>query len=254
MNFLNEGGNILLTLRGDLPTPPALSSLLAEFDIYLPYDRTSTVLDHFNYDVSSSSERHDVLLLPQLGYSRPGVRSYFTSKGLLAMPRPVAQELGSRTPLLESILRAQQTSYTYSQKEETEYSEDPFTVGEQISLVSAMQARNSARFTVFGSYEALQDQWFNAQVKLPGGSAVNTDNRDFARKVTEWTFQETGVLQVGRVEHHFKPSASSLATATTSLSQNVSNPPIYRIKNDVVRKSLTESMQIVANSFRGFRN
>lgn len=195
-----------------------------------------------------------MLLLPQLTYQRPGVRSYFTGKGLLAMPRSVAQELGSGTPLLESILKAQHTSYTYSEKEETEFSEDPFTVGEQISLVSAMQARNSARFTVFGSYEALQDRWFNAQVKLPGGSAVNTDNRDFARKVTEWTFQEIGVLQIGRVEHHSKPSASSLTSTTTSVSQDVSNPQIYRIKNDVVCKSLTESLQIVANSFRGFRN
>lgn len=235
LNFLNERGNILLALRGDIPTPPALASLLAEFEIHLPHDRFSTVLDHFNYDTTSSSDQHDVVLLPQPRSTRPGARSYFAGDGgLVAMPRAVAQELGPRSPLLASILRARPTSYTQGPREENDFAEDPFAIGEQISLVSTMQARNSARFTVFGSLEALQDHWFTAKVKLPDGSALDSANRVFAQKVSGWTFQEFGVLQVGRVEHRLDDAGATSTGSALVSSHDASNPPIYRIKNDVV--------------------
>lgn len=237
LRFVNKGGNILLTLSADSPTPNAISSLLLEFDIHLPSDRTSLVVDHFNYDAASAGEKHDVLLLPQPKALRSDVTNFFGGDGIIAFPRSVAQELGNTSPLLAPILTASSTAYSYNPKDNAETVEDPFAVGQQIALVSAMQARNSARFTVFGSVEALENQWFDATVTSLGGKETKTANREFAKQVTAWTFMETGVLKVGRVEHHLSTIAKE-PSGNESVSQlGYLNPTMYRVKNDVVRMS-----------------
>lgn len=234
LQFINQNGNILLTLSADSPTPTAISSLLLELDIHLPPDRNSLVVDHFNYDTSSASEMHDVLLLPQPAGLRSDARNFFGGDGTIAFPRAVAQELGNTSPLLAPILRAGSTAYSYNPKDEVEAVEDPFSVGEQISLVSSMQARNSARFTVFGSAEALQNIWFNANVKAVGGKDGKTANREFAKQVSAWTFQELGVLKVGNVQHHLSSISGGAAGNDSAAQLGYLNPTIYRVKNDVV--------------------
>jgi oligosaccharyltransferase complex subunit beta len=88
-----------------------------------------------------------------------------------------------------------------------------------------VQARNSARFTVLGSAEMLSDKWFDAKVKKVGGKETTTWNRDFAKRVSGWTFQELGVLRVNSVEHHLNEPGAPQEP----------NPKIYRINNNVVR-------------------
>ena len=236
LQFINQNGNILLTLSANSPTPAAISSLLLELDIHLPPDRNSLVVDHFNNDISSASEKHDVLLLPQPSPQRSDARNFFGGSGVIAFPRSVAQELGNFSPLLSPILRAKSTAYSYNPKDEAETADDPFVVGDQISLVSSMQARNSARFTVFGSAEALENKWFDAKVTAVGGKESKTANRDFAGQVSAWTFKEIGVLKVGNVQHYLSTTSSS-AGGNDSVSQLGSvNPTIYRVKNIVVRR------------------
>ena len=162
------------------------------------------------------------------------MRNFFGGNGIIAFPRAVAQELGNISPLLAPVLRAKDTAYSYNLKEDTETVEDPFMVGEQISLVSTMQARNSARFTVFGSSEALENIWFDAQVKVPEGKETKTANREFVKQITSWTFKETGVLKVGKVEHHLSETLE-VSSGNKSVAQlGYLNPKIYRVKNDVV--------------------
>lgn len=107
--------------------------------------------------------------------------------------------------------------------------DDLFAAGEQLALVSAFQARNSARVALVGSAEMLQDKWFDAEVTKAGGSssskAAKTFNREFAKRLSGWTFNEIGVLRVNWIEHHLEEAGAAA---------NVSNPKIYRIKNDVV--------------------
>ena len=192
------------------------------------------MVDHFNHDTLSSPERHDVLLLDKPDAVRSDVKNFFGGDGTIAFPRAVPQELGNSSPHLAPVLRSKNTAYSYSLNEDAETVEDPFAVGGQYSLVSSMQARNSARFTVFGSAEALEDKWFNAKVKKPEGKQVQTVNREFAEQVTSWTFMETGVLKVGKVEH-FLSSVSDAKSGNESATQlGFLNPQIYRIKNDVV--------------------
>jgi oligosaccharyltransferase complex subunit beta len=242
LQFINAEGNVLLTLSGSTPVPSSLISLLLELDINLPTDRQGLVIDHFNYDTISASEKHEVLLLPTPGPLRSDYKDFFSlsssdgrdgqaggaekaASAVIAFPNGMGQTLGSGA-LLAPILRAPATSYSYNPKEQAETVDDLFASGSQLSLVSTLQGRNSARFTVVGSADMLSDKWFDAKVKKIGEKdSVKTLNREFAKAVSGWTFKETGVLRVNWVEHHLNEVGHS----------NASNPNIYRIKNDVVR-------------------
>lgn len=234
LDFTNAGGNVLLALSSETATPSAISSLLLEFDISLPSDRTSHVVNHFNYDAKSSADDHNVLLLPKPRPLRPDVMDFFgwDGKELLAVPKAVGQTLGTSSPLINPILKAPDTSYIYNPKEEAGDEQDISATGSQIALISAMQARNSARFTVLGSLEMLQDKWFDATVQTPSGESTKTANRDFAKHLAGWAFKEVGVLKVGRVEHHQVTDATKPVANTTQV--GFSDPEIYRIKTDVV--------------------
>ena len=227
LQFINAKGNILLALSSSNPTPTSLVSLLAELDIQLPADRTGLVVDHFNYDSASASDLHDVLVLPPPGPIRPDVKDFFggasaSSGALLAFPRGVGATLGPG-PLLTPVVRAPATAYSYNPKEQGEALDEVFAAGEQLSLVSAVQARNSARLALVGSAEMLQDKWFDAKVRRAGDKADSpTGNREFAKTVAGWAFKEIGVLKVNWVEHRLDEEAAE------------TNPKIYRIKNDVV--------------------
>ncbi|KAI1434128.1 Dolichyl-diphosphooligosaccharide--protein glycosyltransferase subunit WBP1 [Xylaria sp. CBS 124048] len=254
LEFINAEGNILMSLSSSTPVASNLVSLLLEFDIHLPADRQGLVVDHFNYDTASGSEKHDVLVLPTSGSLSRGfghLSGLFSSTttdaqtqreesesqngegakkargkgapGVIAFPNGMGQTLG-QSPLLAPILRGPSTSYSYSPDEQAEIIDDLFASGAQLSLVSALQARNSARFTIVGSADMLNDKWFDAEVKRVGEkNSVKTLNREFAKAVSGWTFKETGVLRVNWIEHHLDEAGFS----------NASNPKIYRIKNDV---------------------
>ena len=142
---------------------------------------------------------------------------------VLALPHTVGHILGSGQ-LLTPILRAPATAYSYNPKEQTEAvdPEELFGAGAQLALASAFQARNSARVAVLGSAEMLQDKWLEAKVTRSGSKGkVVAGNREFAKILSGWAFQEIGVLRVNSIEHQLKGDEEK-------------NPEIYRIKNDVV--------------------
>ncbi|KAL9056239.1 MAG: hypothetical protein Q9162_003030 [Coniocarpon cinnabarinum] len=249
LDFQKEEGNILLALSSVTATTTSLNSLLLELDISIPADRDATVVDHFNYDAQSASEDHNVLLLQHPEPRRKDVRNYFSGDGLLAFPHSLGQSLGNANPLIAPILTAPSTAYSYNSKDEAEAAEEPFATGSQLSLVSTMQARNSARFTVLGSAETLQDTWFDAGVKLPEGKKEKSGNRDFARRLSAWTFKELGVLKVGKLQHYLNEPVRMKSMRGVQVPVNDSsvtvaeiNPSIYRIKNTVVCSHFEENL------------
>lgn len=220
LDFMKAEGNILLGLSATSPVPSGIISLLLELDIHLPTDRNAALVDHFNYD-ESAPEKHDTLLAQAPKPLRPDVKNFFAGSGKpIAIPQAVGQALGSASPLLAPILRATSTTYSTSHKEESV--EDLWASGNQISIVSAHQARNSARLTVLGSVEMLQDKWFGEKY----------GNQEFSKQVSGWAFKELGVLKIGRLEHYL--NEGSVKNNETALSSADLNPTIYRIKNHVV--------------------
>lgn len=232
-----------MTLSSETSAASSLVSLLAELDIALPSDRTGLVVDHFNHDVTSAADAHDVVLLPVPRPVRPDVADLFASGApadtLLAFPRGAGVTLGAG-PLLTPIVRAPPTAYIYNPKEQAEAvdADELFGAGAQLALVAGAQARNSARLTVVGSAEMLSDKWFDAKVKKAGEKKeVSTYNREFAKRVAGWTFQEIGVLRVNWVEHRLNEAGAGA---------NVTNPEMYRIKNDVVSLAATLLLRTLA--------
>ncbi|PSK42540.1 hypothetical protein B9Z65_4454 [Elsinoe australis] len=234
VKYIENNGNILLTLSGDGSIPSSLASVLLEFDITLPPEKNAVVVDHFNYDEKTAAEKHDVLSLPPPKQLRGDLKDYFNVGGMLAIPRAVGQVLGNSNPLITPILRAPETAYSYNPKDENEALDDVFASGSQLSLITGFQARNAARLTVLGSAEMLQDEWFDAKVKgvRHGEDSVKSSNQKFAEALSQWTFKELGVLRVGRVQHYLNEGAAKSTNLSTSNVQEI-NPEIYRIKNDV---------------------
>lgn len=229
---MNANGNILIALSAENTVPSSIVSLLSELDIVLPSDRTGLVVDHFNYDASSAADKHDVVLVPPPRPVREDIRAYFMpedeSTEPIAFPRGMGHILG-QSHLLNPVLKAPNTAYSYHPEDQPDSVEptELFATGSQLGLVSTMQARNSARVAVVGSAEMLTDEWFGAKVKkADGGEAVGTWNREFAKRVTGWTFKEIGVLRVNWIEHYLNEAGVP----------SESNPKIYRIKNNVVSK------------------
>ncbi|KAK5144553.1 oligosaccharyl transferase glycoprotein complex, beta subunit [Rachicladosporium monterosium] len=172
--------------------------------------------------------------------SKKAIKNFFSVDGLVAFPHAVGQVLGNASPLLASVIKAPATAYTYNPKEDsTEGLEDVFATGAQLTLVSAFQARNSARFTVLGSSAALEDKWFDASVSLPGSTSGKTGqktaNKAFAHALSAWTFKELGVLRVNSVTHRLAEDTRAGITNSTAVSAAPGdvNPEIYRIKNRV---------------------
>lgn len=224
LDFLDAGGNILVALSADTAVPTALNGALLELDIHIPGERTGLVVDHFNYDVSSAADHHDVLLLTPPDQYKPGTKNYFagSKKDVIAFPRAIGHVLGDG-PQLTPIFRAPRTAYIYNEKDQKEVLDDVFAAGEQLGLVSAFQARNSARFTIVGSAEAFQDKWWDAKVQRPTEKeAVKTWNEQFTRRISGWTFQEIGYLRVNSVEHQCPELG------------NITNPGIYRVNHTAV--------------------
>lgn len=235
LEFMNNEGNVIIALSSDHATPSSVQSLLLELDIHVPSDKGALVVDHFNYDSASAADKHDVLLLPFPNAIRPDVKNYFAGEGLIAVPRAVGQTLGNESPLIQPVLRAPSTAYSYNPKDEADVVEDPFATGEQLNIVSSLQAHNSARLTVIGSTELLQNKWFAEKATL-NGQAVKTANRDFVQKVTAWTFKETGVLKIGKLLHYNNEGVSKKLNTSQAVPEH--NPKIYRIKEDVVSPPL----------------
>lgn len=238
VDFVNQGSNILLTLSSEQGVSSTISTLLAELDISLSPDRNSVVIDHFNHDTKTASDKHDVLLLNSPEFSKEEVKNFFSVDGLLAFPHAVGQILGNDSPLLYPALKAPETAYIYNPKEDSDAAEEAFATGSQMSLVTTFQARNSARVAILGSAEALEDAYFTASVQAPSAQSTSkTANRAFAQKLSSWAFKETGVLKTGPVHHRLNEpigkgsTADSMAVA--SYGDEEGNPSIYRIKHAV---------------------
>lgn len=160
------------------------------------------------------------------------MKNYFGGDGILAVPRAVGHSLGNNSPLLAPILTASETAYSYNPKDDGDNMEDLFATGGQLALITAMQARNSARFTLIGSLEMFRDEWFAASVKGADGKTKKTVNREFSKQLSAWAFKETGVLKVGEPSHYEIAAPSRKGHSISQVGDL--NPAIYRIKNDVV--------------------
>ena len=235
LQFINAQGNVLLAQSSTKAAPSSLVNFLAELEISFPPDRGGVVVDHFSYEATAAADSHDVLVLAPPAPVRPNIKPYFTPVGddaakPIVYPHGMGHVLGS-SQLLTPILRAPSTAYLYDAQEQADLIEtdELFASGAQLGLVSVFQARNSARVAILGAVELLADKWFDANVSTVSnaGTVSNTWNREFAKRLSGWTFHEVGVVRVISVDHRLNGEDGSQEL----------NPEIYRINNDAVSDS-----------------
>jgi len=95
-------------------------------------------------------------------------------------------------------------------------------------LVSALQARNNARVVFSGSLDVFSNKFFTATVTRNVGEGqsakpIKSGNSKFFSEVTQWTFQQRGVLRF-RDLHHEKLNVASqprVYTVNDSLSVSI---------------------------------
>ncbi|KAI0648379.1 Dolichyl-diphosphooligosaccharide-protein glycosyltransferase subunit [Trametes meyenii] len=193
VSLLNKNTNLLLALSTK-QTP--LSSLASEFSLILPPPGTPLVSHFPQRDTPATI----IPVQPPRanGVISPNLEPVWFSG--------VPQALGTN-PMLVPLLKAPPQSFASDGDsdasantvvEAAEKGGEGFWAGSQLSLVTGFQSLNNGRATWVGGVDLFTDEFFNKEIakgKLSG-------NRQFARDVSAWTFQESQVLRIDSVEHH----------------------------------------------------
>ena len=140
---MNDGGNILLAVSSELSEN--IRNFAREFDIEFD-ERNTYVIDHFNSD----NGKH-TLLISNNFVNNEAILSKEVIEGVPVLFRGIGHKAGT-VPLLTKILWANDTCDFELLEQE------PLAIGNDVGLISALQARNNARVTFVGSLEFFSDQ------------------------------------------------------------------------------------------------
>lgn len=197
LDFIDEGGNILL-VTGNKPSN-MLRELGAECGVEVDVSG-STLIDHFNYDISEPFDRTLVVVDSDKLLNAPVIVNSKTIDPILY--RGGGLLVNNTNPLVMPLLRAYDTSYCYNPSEPLEQA--PNLIGPNIALIVAMQARNNARIVFSGSLYLFSNEAFTAPVTKigsSGSSATKSGNRQLSEALSKWVLKETGVIRVRSVQH-----------------------------------------------------
>ena len=97
-------------------------------------------------------------------------------------------------------MTAYDTSYSYSLGAKNIIA-SPAMIGKEISLISALEARNNARVLICGSLKFFSDEF----------AATNSE---VTKQLASWAFQRAGVLRVSNPEHFITATRQTLETYT----------------------------------------
>jgi len=146
----------------------------------------SIVIDHFNY---ASKDLGDHSLIQAKNYQNNNNILFGQKLAKPILYRGVSHK-NKDNPLVFPILRASSTSFSGKPAVKPTNGQ---VLGEEGVLVSALQARNNARITFFGSLDLFSDSFLDN---------VDCENSKFVDGLIGWTFQERGVLKLLKSEHH----------------------------------------------------
>jgi oligosaccharyltransferase complex subunit beta len=129
--------------------------------------------------------------------------------------RGVGHRLTGKNPLIQALLVGEPSAYSFSLNAKSAVPAAALT-GAQVSLVSALQARNNARIVFSGSKDLFSDELSGTSL---GGNKKN-GNKEFVEELTKWVFQEKSVLKVQGTYHHREKEEKQHGA--------------YRVKDDLV--------------------
>ncbi|KAL1919140.1 uncharacterized protein VTP21DRAFT_2522 [Calcarisporiella thermophila] len=215
VDFVKLGGNLLI--GADPSLTEQLRDFAREFEIEFD-ERDTWAIDHAGYDPRLDEGKHQTLVSNHFGPNAHTILGADVISGPPVLYKGIAHGLGQGT-LLSPILVAGRTAYSAEVKDEP-VEDDVWLTGNGVKLVSAMQARNSARITFAGSLDLFSDRFwkskashyaadsalFDKQYNMNISESVveheQSGNAEFVKELTRWTFQEKGVLKISQVHHH----------------------------------------------------
>lgn len=202
MDFVASGRSLIVAAShqvGDVARELAAECGI-DFD-----DEGTFVIDHVHYDASDAQGEHTLIVADDF---LSGAEVIFGGKAKPApvLFRGVSHALVSADPdgLLLEVLSASSTAYSHNPH--LAVGELPLTVGKNSRLVTALQARNSARLVFTGSLEMFSNAFFSMQarsVAAPASQgAKQSGNAELLNALTAWAFLERGVLRWTNARHH----------------------------------------------------
>lgn len=203
VQYVKKGGNILAATGAN--ASDNMRALAAEFDIELDTDR---VFDHTHFD----NDDHGLIVTDE--FVAPSAIIDGKSINAPVLYSGTGLTVG-QLPLSTAILNAESDAFVADEYTKRAASADT------VSLVGALQSRNNARVTFVGSLDLFSDKLISSSIKVGSAKTYGkSGNEDFIAQLTEWTFQEKGVLRVVGHSHH-------KANETEQLDW-------YRVKDDIV--------------------
>ncbi|KAJ3053217.1 hypothetical protein HK097_004769 [Rhizophlyctis rosea] len=209
LEFIDKGGNVLVATSSDISE--AVRDLAIEFSVDFE-EKGTAAIDHFH----ASADDHTLFATKHVA-STP-VAPWLPSIAPV-LYKGVAHRLTGKNPLVKALLTG--SASTYSEEPKGSGFAPNTLVGTAVTLVSGLQARNNARVMFAGSVEMFSDRLFDSPVLVDGRQQYpKSGNEEFVTYITDWVFQEVGVLRVERTKHHRKGETDQHG--------------IYRIKDDMV--------------------
>ncbi|KAK4514186.1 uncharacterized protein ATC70_001773 [Mucor velutinosus] len=201
VDFVKKGGNILAASGVD--ASDSMRALAAEFDIELD---TDAVFDHTHY-----GDEHDQVATSE--FVGPASIIDATQVGAPVLYSGTGLTVG-QLPLSTAILAAGSDAFVAESYNKRAKASDTVT------LVGALQSRNSARVTFVGSLDVFSDKYWSASVNIESDKSFKkSGNEEFVKQLSQWTFQEKGVLKVVGHAHHKQNETEQLDW--------------YRVKDDI---------------------
>lgn len=210
VSLLSKNTNVILALSSK-QTP--ISSLASEFSLILPPPGTP-LISHF------PKRDTPVTVIP---VEPPHAHHIISSNLQPVWFSGVPQSLGNN-PMLVPLLKAPPQAFASDADgdsgadalvEAADKSGEGLWAGNSLSLVTGFQALSNARATWVGGVQMFSDEFikkevakyvhsdgFSGHVNKNTFRGVQSGNRQFARDVAAWTFQESQVLRIDTVEHH----------------------------------------------------
>lgn len=200
LDFIDEGGNLLMA-TGSKPGV-LLREIAVECGVEIDSPGTSPVgsfvIDHFHYDTSDPShslisvDPENLIDAPIIVGSRKISPLLYKGIGLL---------VNNSNPLVLRLLTAYSTSYSFDPFADIE--KTPHLIGQETTLLAAVQTRNNARAVFSGSLDFFSDAGFLSKIsKVDGKEYTKSSNEEVVNHLSRWLFKETGVIRVKSVSHH----------------------------------------------------
>ncbi|CDZ97114.1 Oligosaccharyltransferase, beta subunit [Phaffia rhodozyma] len=217
IKHLSLNGNILIG------TSPSISEFnrdfAREFSIeFQPSDSYLIDHAHFSSTFDQAEAPHTALALSyaeSIVHNAAVVSSGYEYKCPVVY-RGIAHSYGKEpSPLLVPILHGSKSSYSAEPRvpegpDDSVYPPE-FLAGSKAQLVSGFQTLDNSRVVFAGSIDLFSDKFWDTPVQLPTqdvkkahvpADCASTGNRAFVKDVTQWAFQEKGVLRVVNATHH----------------------------------------------------